>query len=211
MRKSEVTRQRLLKAAEALFIKQVHDGTSMHDLAALAGVPKSLVYYYFKNKSELFQAVLERYFSAHSQAMAAAMAMGGTTQEKLHAVLDAYVDVVERNPASPSLIHREICSNTERMHAIARQIMPILQWGTGSVGDLFPPEGPLCARHLFMSIFAMAMSYYSYAPLLKELWDTDPLASPALAERRQHLHQVLDCIVQEFAFDKARLGHVESP
>lgn len=47
------TRQKILKAAEELFSQKGFEGASIRDIAAQAGVNKSLVHYHFKSKSDV--------------------------------------------------------------------------------------------------------------------------------------------------------------
>lgn len=57
--KSEPTRERILKAAEALFAERGFAGTSVQDIAAAADANRALLFYYFKNKQQLFDSLLE--------------------------------------------------------------------------------------------------------------------------------------------------------
>jgi TetR/AcrR family transcriptional regulator len=52
-------KQRLLKAAAALFAENGYSGTSVREIVAAAGVTKPVLYYYFKNKEGIFRAILE--------------------------------------------------------------------------------------------------------------------------------------------------------
>jgi AcrR family transcriptional regulator len=55
---SEDRRTRILDAAEALFAEHGYDATPTAQVAAEAGVPKGLVFYYFPRKIELLLALL---------------------------------------------------------------------------------------------------------------------------------------------------------
>lgn len=54
------TRNALLDAAEALFERAGVSGTSLHDIAQAAGVTRGAVYWHFKDKADLFNAMMER-------------------------------------------------------------------------------------------------------------------------------------------------------
>src|SRR5690242_18228073 len=54
------TRSRILDAAERLFARQGVSRTSLHDIAAAAGVTRGAVYWHFAGKGELFDAMLTR-------------------------------------------------------------------------------------------------------------------------------------------------------
>jgi AcrR family transcriptional regulator len=52
-------RRQLLEASAEIFTERRYDAVSMSDIAAAAGISKGLLYHYFTNKRELFQATLE--------------------------------------------------------------------------------------------------------------------------------------------------------
>lgn len=54
------TRHRILDAAEALFERQGVSRTSLNDIAAAAEVTRGAVYWHFKDKADLFNAMMER-------------------------------------------------------------------------------------------------------------------------------------------------------
>lgn len=54
------TRNTLLDAAERLFQRQGVSGTSLQHIAAAAGASRGAVYWHFKDKADLFNAMMER-------------------------------------------------------------------------------------------------------------------------------------------------------
>jgi TetR/AcrR family acrAB operon transcriptional repressor len=54
------TRDSLLDAAEHLFLANGVSGTSLQDIAQAAGVTRGAVYWHFKDKAALFNAMMER-------------------------------------------------------------------------------------------------------------------------------------------------------
>ncbi len=54
------TRNRLLDTAEQVFIDKGVSRTSLDDIAAAAGVTRGAIYWHFKNKSDLFEAMMQR-------------------------------------------------------------------------------------------------------------------------------------------------------
>jgi len=53
------TQHRILRAAEALFARQGYDSTTIDQIAKKAGLTKGAVYYFFKNKAELFCMIVD--------------------------------------------------------------------------------------------------------------------------------------------------------
>jgi len=191
-------RERILKAAEELFIESGFDGVSVNDVAVRAGVAKGLVFYYFNNKKELFDSVLDMYYTAQAGALMGAFTSGGTVRERFHSGVDAYIDFIEKNPGWPRLIQREICSGAKNTEKIVQYMEPLSKWGVELLSGILPGEGPTKARHFFISFFGMVINYYTYAAVLGKLWDGDPMEADKLRERREHIHLLLDASLDKF-------------
>lgn len=59
--KGKETKENIINATLRLFSQKGYDGTSIKDIADLAGIPKSLFYHYFKSKSEILEYVIQLY------------------------------------------------------------------------------------------------------------------------------------------------------
>jgi len=57
--KSELTKQRIVDAANQLFYRKGFSRTSFSDVVAEADVPRGNIYYYFKSKEEILKAVIQ--------------------------------------------------------------------------------------------------------------------------------------------------------
>lgn len=60
MVQKETMRESIVNAASDIFSKYGYKKTTMDDIAMALGKGKSSIYYYFRNKEEIFQAVLEQ-------------------------------------------------------------------------------------------------------------------------------------------------------
>ncbi len=67
----EKTRSALLAVAHELFAEQGYADTSTKDIVKRAEVTRGALYYHFRNKESLFQAVFERFRQARTQAIMA--------------------------------------------------------------------------------------------------------------------------------------------
>lgn len=54
------TRNHLLDAAEHVFLQQGVAGTSLNDIALAAGTTRGAIYWHFKDKADLFNAMMDR-------------------------------------------------------------------------------------------------------------------------------------------------------
>ncbi|MEQ5835986.1 TetR family transcriptional regulator [Marinobacter sp. NFXS9] len=57
---AQKTRERLIDAAETVFYEKGVSRTSLNDIAAEAGVTRGAIYWHFKNKHDVFEAMMER-------------------------------------------------------------------------------------------------------------------------------------------------------
>ncbi len=63
-RPSDITRERILKAAERLFAERGYDGTSIRTIVAKAKVNQAAINYHFEGKDGLYREVLRTAFRA---------------------------------------------------------------------------------------------------------------------------------------------------
>lgn len=76
----EQTRQRLMDAAQTLFIKKGFDASSVEDVAAAAGYTRGAFYSNFKDKAELLLALLKRDQGDIQQALQRIFDLQGSAQ-----------------------------------------------------------------------------------------------------------------------------------
>lgn len=76
-------REAVLKAASALLNERGYRGTSLADVAARLNITNNALYYYFKNKEELFYQCFVRSQAVLDRALAAGNAEGGNGIEKV--------------------------------------------------------------------------------------------------------------------------------
>ena len=81
----ELTRKRLLDAAERLFARHGFDATSVDDVAEAAGFSKGALYYNFESKDELLEALVERNIADLVTSLESALEGAHTIEEKLAA------------------------------------------------------------------------------------------------------------------------------
>ena len=89
---SEETRQRILDAAETVFLDIGVSRASLDRIATEAGVTRGAIYWHFANKQELFSAMIERVHGLH-QAVITRSLLGAS--DPLQGVLDWALDVIE--------------------------------------------------------------------------------------------------------------------
>lgn len=185
----------ILQAADELFGEKGLDAVSVRDVAERAGVNKALVFYYFASKEQLFEAVLERYYEAHRAALEESFRSDAPIAERLHALVDAYLDFIDTHRRYPRLVQSLVVGSPDFHPFIQRNLEPMLRFTEAALAGIAPETGPLAARHFFLDISAAVINTFTYAPVLAPTWHGDPLAADALAERRKHLHWLADVLI----------------
>ena len=171
-------------------------------MAKDAEVNKGLIVYYYQNKAGLFSAVLERYYEAHGAALAG-LSQEGPLRERIHAMLDGYFSFIGDNRRYARLIQQEVARSGEHLPLIRKNLRGLFEVVAGELGEALPAEGPLSPKHFFLTLSGMTISYFTYAPALKALWGSSPVGELALAERREHIHWVVDALLDRLERDAA--------
>lgn len=97
-RNPAATRESILSAAHELFTEKGCDGTSLSDIARLAGINKSLIHHYFGSKEELHIAVLRRSFPTYAKRLASYLRQAEAAEDRLVAGFRAYFRFMADTP-----------------------------------------------------------------------------------------------------------------
>ena len=90
-------RKQLLAAAQEVFVANGYHAAAMDDIAERAGVSKPVLYQHFPGKLELYLALLDTQTEALGQAVIDALAGTTDNQQRIHGVLSAYFEFVDRS------------------------------------------------------------------------------------------------------------------
>ena len=106
------TRQTLLEVARGLFAHKGLKATTMNDIAAASGRGRRTLYTYFKNKEEIYYAVIEEELEHLSEKLDEVTAMLVEPEEKIFTMIYTYLsiirDIVARNGSLRAEFFRNI-------------------------------------------------------------------------------------------------------
>ena len=169
--KKDTTEQKILDAANDVFIQKGMDGARMQEIADKAGINKALLHYYFRTKEKLFGAIFTRVLSIAFPQITSLMISGIPIKEKLSKFIDAYIDLLSKNPHLPSFILKEINRDPGVLANIIKKsgvkpaiILESLQqeMDKGTIRQMDP-------RELVINIIAMSVFPFAGKPLLAEM------------------------------------------
>lgn len=95
------TKQKLMEVSRKLFAKKGVDNTTMNDIAESSGFGRRTLYTYFKNKNDIYKAVISSEIESMHKSLQKVVDLNIPSEEKLmmftFARLDVIRDVVRRN------------------------------------------------------------------------------------------------------------------
>jgi len=80
---STLIRERILNQACALFVQHGYDGISMREIAAASSISKAGIYYHFKDKEDLFLALMNDNLEQVGDLLIEVQRKGGTKREQI--------------------------------------------------------------------------------------------------------------------------------
>ena len=118
--KKDNTEEKILVAAQEVFIEKGMDGARMQEIADKAGINKALLHYYFRTKQKLFEAIFEMVFSKIFPNLMAMVHSELPFEEKLGIFLEKYISLLQKNPFLPTFILKEMNRNPEIIGSIIK-------------------------------------------------------------------------------------------
>jgi TetR/AcrR family transcriptional regulator len=188
--RSKRSRAAILSAAERLFAGAGLAGARTEAIAAEAGVNKALLYYYFKSKDALYEAVLESHAREFYERAMTTLECRGRARDILLAYVGMHFDFVAARPHYPVLIQRLSMSGGRPLKRLARKysvplarrLLEVIQRGIRS-GE-FRRVSP---QHMMISVAALTGFYFVMAPVTRTVLKFDPYSDEHLRRRRREV------------------------
>lgn len=188
-------RERLLDAALARYVAKGIAASSLRSIAADAGVTPALLHYYFGDKAQLQQAVIEERLMPVIDELRVPLQRSG---DDIAALVAGFVvgvaAVVARHPWLPSLWVREVLTDggalrsllLERIGPQIPQMLAARFTAAQARGALNPDLDP---RLLVVSLVGLTLFPAAGAPIWRRLFDAKDLDADA---SRRHTLALLD-------------------
>ena len=116
--KEDQMRTSIILAAQQLFQQYGLHKVTMEDIARAMGKGKSSLYYYYKSKEEIFEAMLDREITDMLQKITAAVNQAGTAEEKLYTFFATRLREVRRRAALHSILVGEVLRDMSFVYQI---------------------------------------------------------------------------------------------
>lgn len=196
-RRDEDARARIFTAAVQEFAAHGLAGARTEAIAKGAGVNIALLFYYFRNKEQLYQAVLEETFAGYEAAVLPALTAKASPSERILRYAAAFYDYVAQSARRACLVHQEMSrpgKGKATVHKYLKQykrpmdrrLRAVLREGIAA-GEFRSVD----IENFVISVSPLITHYFSASAAIQELIGADPLTPTRIAARKA---AVLDLI-----------------
>lgn len=105
------TRQKLLEVARELFAHKGLEATTMNDIAAASGRGRRTLYTYFRNKEEIYYAVIKEELERLSEKMDEVASMDVEPEEKIFTLIYTHLSIIRDTVARNGTLRAEFFRN----------------------------------------------------------------------------------------------------
>ena len=181
------SRAAILRAAAQIYAENGLSGARTDAIAAAAGVNKALLYYYFKSKDSLYQAVVGGQLREFDQQVKELLTAPGPAGATLLRYVSCHFDFIGDHPHYPRIFQRMMMEGDRTFARIIREhSYPLMKLLTGVIarGIKAGEFRDLDPAHTLVSIAGLTGHYFNIAPAIRLITGEDPYSKANLAKRK---------------------------
>lgn len=114
--------QQIIKAAKQVFIMKGYNEAGMSDIAALVGINRSGLHYYFRTKEKMFEAVFADIVLSFIPSIHNIILQDKPVRERISDMIDVYYEVFRKEPCFPVFFAQEIRRDAAHMFETIRSL-----------------------------------------------------------------------------------------
>lgn len=203
MKKSEITKGRLLSVGIDKFAEKGFAGTTVDEIVEAANVNKRMVYHYFGSKEKLYQAALKDVYQRLGNLEVTLLAEPHDIEETIRELIEIYFRFLLENP---EFVRFLLWENLNQGRGLAGADFELTKDPTLHHLDLTIKRGiqlgklrpDLNVKHLLISLIGLCLIYFSNRYTLSKILHLDLSSETVLSEGVEHVVQlVLKGILRE--------------
>ncbi len=159
----------MFKAAAGIFARKGYHEATVDEIAQAVGVAKGTIYYHFKNKEDLYFAVIQEGINIFGKQLRVAAAAADNPLDKIRSLVDSHLDFYEREQDLVFLFLKELSGSELRRRILAGMLSKCLAVvreaiAAGVKNGTFRAVNPeLATSSLFGMITIAAFHYLAFA------------------------------------------------
>src|ERR1700761_7532875 len=110
---NNTTENQIFEAALKVFHKKGLAGARMQEIANEAGINKSMLHYYFRNKEQLFAQIFMQSYKRFIGGVVPLLNDTNTWEEKIPVIVEHYANIMQNNPDLARFVIIELRQNQE--------------------------------------------------------------------------------------------------
>lgn len=157
-------RDRILEAALDIFSREGFRGASIDEIARHAGMSKPNLFYYYKRKEDIYQALLNRILEGWAEPLEHINA-DGDPQSEIISYIRRKVEIAKNHPRESRLFANEIMRGAEHFKDVLAGEHKLLVDEKAKIIRKWMRDGKLIKtdpHHLIFSIWAMTQHYADF-------------------------------------------------
>ncbi len=202
------TRAAILEAAELLFAERGFAATRLEEVAERVGIRRASIVYHFRDKQELYDAVLEEVVQGLFDRVQPVLTKTAPLRRRVEETVSAFVDFVAERPTFARILMREIADarpgeppplvkHTLPFYELVRRLRAERKPGP----PRFPKVEPI---QLASAIAGMTVFFIVAVPTIVPMLELDPKQPETLESLKAELRRITVRLLGEPTFEEDR-------
>jgi len=183
------SREQIILAAQAEFIKKGFAGARMQAIADHANINKGLLHYYFKTKEALFSAVFSSTYNRLTPCHDHLLKTNSSIYRKIEDFVDCYINELSKSPESVQFVLNELNrmpdhqtdSETPQDHWFSTFCKDVrYKVEVGAINDI-------CPKQLYINIISLCVFPYVGGKLMQNATNHSEVEFQQLLNKRKRI------------------------
>lgn len=195
-RNPELSKQRILQAAEAEFAEKGIYGARVDKIAAEAEINKRMLYAYFGDKETLYKVVLSHVYKRMETVEQEIVDGGYTGKVLIEKIICAYFDFLKNNPSFVNILMWENLNQGQYLHQIEGSSIErstiqyfVSELENGKKNGVF--RGDIDSWHTAVSLITTCFANFSNQHTLSKLFHADMSSDEMIEQRKKHTMKLM--------------------
>ena len=178
------TEEKIIKAAETVFLKDGYDGARMERIAREAGINKALLHYYFRSKENLFEKIVRSKINDFLPSLGAVIFTDISLVEKVEYFIERYIELLVDKPYLPMFLINTVHRNPDFIAELPREFMQgflgyfQMEVEKGTVRNIDP-------KQFILSVMSMCIFPFMAKPVARHMFDMNEEEYKTFLEERK--------------------------